>query len=695
MERKKAVKFITAIMLAVTLSLSLVVACPPFSITSKAAESNQTVWHLDAQSTNLLYGGYSSGWLNTRVNSDVNKSYFKKTFDLSAFSDKTGNLEVQYTSFDCTYHLRVQRVSSTAYVDRGGAYAENLNPCLYDNLGNIYLLDENGGFFVIEDISNITTLTFGYAGHVDYTVTYNPSTTKFSSYSMYCDNTAFDIMLSTVAPKRIITDSEGTVWTVPDEIENPVVIKSGSNKKLIDGVTGLGYFVDNVVYDGCYILASETNDLPTIYMYNEDGTRGDSPLQFRQESAEFFGIEPIYCASIPIIDEFLYGSLPEIKVTLLQPEPTESPEPSPEPSPGLLPEPVIPSGDFDTLHDLGSVDLDNSDNGGMVDETSVYCSGGRLVFRTKYGTRDYSEHYTYGDPCTVHIEDNCSQFIGRFTLNTEVDGYVSMMFPDLWLYPDIYWPGPQYFVENIDQNETYPQIMKLFEYAEPIIVLYANGEKYTVSPYGGSVQIPVNKGENIVIMEIVLQVKDDFAIVPAQSFYLTYECNLEDFSVYIREYKDVVTSAVEDIKGTLENQLEESKKQTEALTKYENADKMDSDNDKLTGAIGDYNEISDSLFESAGGSMSDFDLGSAFTYSSHLLAAFGFLATVITSIIQQMGWYSILYPIGIALVIIGALLGLSKYMSSAGPGEMPKDDGLNHPYRPDPTHERLPDHSKK
>ena len=56
MERRKAVKFITAIMLAVTLSLSIVVACPSFSITSKAVGGSDSFnnFTLDLSTTNKL-----------------------------------------------------------------------------------------------------------------------------------------------------------------------------------------------------------------------------------------------------------------------------------------------------------------------------------------------------------------------------------------------------------------------------------------------------------------------------------------------------------------------------------------------------------------------------------------------------------------------------------------------------------------
>lgn len=117
-------------------------------------------------------------------------------------------------------------------------------------------------------------------------------------------------------------------------------------------------------------------------------------------------------------------------------------------------------------------------------------------------------------------------------------------------------------------------------------------------------------------------------------------------------------------------QTEEQKKQTEALTKYENADKMDSEAGTLSGAISEYDQVNDSLFNSADAGISAFDISIPFQFAPSLISAFGFLSTIIASIIQGMGDFSILYPIGVSLVIIGALVGLAQFVSnSGGPGD--------------------------
>lgn len=441
----------------------------------------------------------------------------------------------------------------------------------------------------------------------------------------------------------------------------------GTSKYLLDGSSGLGFY-NHPNNESVKVLCSDT--VNSAVLYDLDGNEIHTALL--EEYTKAYGVQSesgniLYSTNTYMFLDFLYGTIPDIPV-----------------------KPFDVSPDYPgQLLDLGTLKIGESNEDGFVKDGTVTVPGGILEFKTKYA--DFRDNQ--GQPGLEYlrhalIEDFCKVYIGDFNLRVLVDGYVTLQFTNIWMYPQLYKP------DNLTDSSIFPvglpvpETALFSEFVESVIVLHANGQDYYVSTTGGNVRIPVNKGYNTVGLEICLRVKDDFIANHDGFIQAIYRAQIDDFDVYIREYKDSVTSAVEDIKETLENQLEESKKQTDALTKYEGADKMQSDNDKLSGAIKDYDDVSNSLFESAGDSISDFDLGSAFEYGSSLISAFGFLATVITSIIQQMGYFSMLYPLGVAMVIIGALLGLSKYMTSPGPGEMPKDD---HPYRPDPTQLRLPD----
>lgn len=122
-------------------------------------------------------------------------------------------------------------------------------------------------------------------------------------------------------------------------------------------------------------------------------------------------------------------------------------------------------------------------------------------------------------------------------------------------------------------------------------------------------------------------------------------------------------------------QTEEQKKQTEALTKYENADKMDTEAGNLTGVIDDYDKISDSIFESAGGGIADFDITVGFDFGGKIIAAIGLLGTIMTNIILSMGDFSMLYTVGVCMALVGILTGLYKYFVSEIKDENKPDRG--------------------
>lgn len=122
-------------------------------------------------------------------------------------------------------------------------------------------------------------------------------------------------------------------------------------------------------------------------------------------------------------------------------------------------------------------------------------------------------------------------------------------------------------------------------------------------------------------------------------------------------------------------QTEEQKKQTEALTKYENADKMDTEAGNLTGVIDDYDKVSDSIFESAGGGIADFDITVGFDFGGKIIAAIGLLGTIMTNIILSMGDFSMLYTVGVCMALVGILTGLYKYFVSEIKDENKPDRG--------------------
>ncbi len=664
MERIKAVKFITVMVLAV---LTLAIACPSFSITSNAAENSHTVFFNFSSSTWYTFFTHTpqvtsqtTAFDNFAITEDLQGVTYiaNSKKEIANYVVDGRSLVVTYPSISCTFKISPSSIATTdGFFDGMGLY-------FVDNLGRKYQLDiENGGTFVINDTAGLTDLSLYALGTVNGTLTTNYS----SRYTFCAILKSFNISVSPGNIIRTITDSEGTVWTVPEGVENPVIVKAYDTQRsvLIDAVDGLCYasYPDNP--DLHFYCAAESK-LLTVYL--EDGTKQYSSL-LTTEDAEKIGIEPVYCTEAWRFTEFLYGSLPDMEVTPLTPDPTETPSPD----------------DFGEIKLLGEINIDPAGDSGLVYEQDVTVSGGWLRWKTK--TADYIDFpanvdSNYNDDRYRYlrhalVEDYCQKFIGRFTVRSTVDGYTVMDFPDLWIYPELDTTKVSSYVGKLSDldifptnDKGYPETAVISNYAEPIVVLYANGERYEVSPYGGSLRIPVNKGETAFILEIGLQVKTDFVANVGGFLHAEYAAYLDDFVVHFRDYQDQNSAAIlDEIKKAndeLIKQTQEQQKQTEALTKYENADKMDSDNDKLTGAIGDYNEVSDSIFESAGNGMGDFDISTGFEFGSQLLSAIGFVGTIMTSIITAMEDFSILYTLGVCLVLVGVLIGLYKYFSGGG-----------------------------
>lgn len=675
MSRKALVKYTSKITIAIAIVLTLVLSCP--SLVAEASSPNY-YWKFSAMTDHAIgYQSFSSG---VKGSADLNITVFSNylgysTVDTSLVSKYGKRWVFTYEPVDYTIRLGARTTTSGKYTYQDLTIPDSIKPYIKDNLGNMYYLDlRNGGSFVIEDMTGINRLELCFSGTLTGTQALTPASTSYKQIVCLFDCPAFNIVRH-AEELPTITDSEGTVWTVPEGVENPVVIKTSKTQKyLLDAQPGLSCFKNPLPdYSSSYVLGAE--EYIDAVLYDYDMVTHKALL--REDYAAELGIEPIYCTNMWWFTEFLYGSLPEISVTPLTATPTESPEPT------VPPETPDPDG----IRNLGTVTIENSP-GGLVKEGTVYVHGGDLIFETKHADFvsnaeptgfDYIRHAV--------IEDYCPKFIGRFTLDVDVDGYVSMQFPDLFLFPDMIKPE-EYVPLDADKvvfptGSGLPEIGLLSEWAEPIVVLYANGTKYYVSPYGGNVQIPVNKGENVVMLEIGLQVKDEFLSNHEGFIQTVYWAFLEDFAVYIREYQDQVSADISSlleqaIKQTeeLKVQTEESKKQTEALTKYPGSDKMDSDNDALGGAMDEYNKVEDSIFESAGSNIDSFDISEAFAFNPQMLAAFAFLGTIISKIIVNMGDFSMIYTVGAALVLFGIITGMWKFVADSSRDSM-RQSGSN------------------
>ena len=203
MERIKAVKFITAILLALSLSLSLVVAWPSFSITSNAAEDT-VIWNVPNNSYSVSTTTFSlSNTLrfdSREIKAQINAYYIGNKIDME------GPVTVTYPSFSCDQKYYCYRGTNLTVGPATSTVFDVLKPYLTDNKGNEYPLNaENGGSISIKDSSGIDTFYLYIKGTVSGDVTFPNQSTKLILYS-YIDSLAFTF--SHGVPSWTITDSE-------------------------------------------------------------------------------------------------------------------------------------------------------------------------------------------------------------------------------------------------------------------------------------------------------------------------------------------------------------------------------------------------------------------------------------------------------------------------------------------------------
>ena len=519
------------------------------------------------------------------------------------------SLVVTYPSISCTFKTSPSSIAMTdGFFDGVGLY-------FVDNLGRKYQLDiENGGTFIINDTAGLTDLSLYALGTVNGTLTTNYS----SRYSFCAILKSFNIFVSPGNIIRTITDSEGTVFTVPDSVENPVIVKAYDTQRsvLIDAVDGLCYasYPDNP--DLHFYCAAESK-LLTVYL--EDGTKQYSHL-LTTEDAETIGIESVYCTKAWRFTEFLYGSLPQMEVT-----------------------PLVPIGPVQPP-DLGTVVIGAPDeNGNMVDEGKVTVPAFNLYYLTKNAVVDFSSL----DDATLRtatIEDYCPNILGAFEITTEIDGYISMSFPAL--HTELDKMKYDWDLDSTVDDQTNLQQEDL----ELVVILYANGEKYSASPYGGNVRIPVNSGKNRIVFELGLKVKNSYLTKRTVSFRALYEGKIESFDVNIRTYKEQGAADLEKIKDLLENS--------------DKADDLGGAGESLGNIFGDFSQVENEGIGNAVDSIGKLDMDNAFKFGGGLLSALQFWLPVMTNIISGMGDFAVIYTIGIYLSFLAIVVGAVRFAIS-------------------------------
>lgn len=110
-----------------------------------------------------------------------------------------------------------------------------------------------------------------------------------------------------------------------------------------------------------------------------------------------------------------------------------------------------------------------------------------------------------------------------------------------------------------------------------------------------------------------------------------------------------------------QNQLKESEKQTDAMTKFDGKSDMDKNSGDLNNSLADYDNAQQSIFTSSSTAINNFDFENLFSFSININSAIVVWNSLMTSIIASMGDFSLIYTISMGLVFISVIVGIWRY----------------------------------
>lgn len=116
--------------------------------------------------------------------------------------------------------------------------------------------------------------------------------------------------------------------------------------------------------------------------------------------------------------------------------------------------------------------------------------------------------------------------------------------------------------------------------------------------------------------------------------------------------------------NTLNSQLQEQQKQTDAMINFSGSGQLDSSASDLNNSLTEYDNAESSVFETSSGYTDSFDITSVFDFATGTMSAIVIYGNWMTSIINHMGDFSILFTLGMALLVIILLTGLFRYFSN-------------------------------
>lgn len=140
-------------------------------------------------------------------------------------------------------------------------------------------------------------------------------------------------------------------------------------------------------------------------------------------------------------------------------------------------------------------------------------------------------------------------------------------------------------------------------------------------------------------------------------------CNLGMGGQSISRLPDIYQNSVIDntAHDDAQKALEESKKQTDALTKFDKADDMASDSAKADSTVSDFKNSESAVISGAQDGLNKFDFLGAFTFPVALTQSLMLVSQWLSALINGMGAFSLIFSLGASLTICLMFIGLWKF----------------------------------
>ncbi len=612
-------KFITGVVMA----FGFMIFCPLFS-SNVSASSAETVVSFPATNRNVKFDSGSANSTNYRDFNGVTVKLPLYTFE--QFTAQSGSVVLQYDAFDLSFVMGgFKYTGSTFYpvtdssnlVTDFGLYLsvvrnrDTVNP-------EYYPLNTSGGYIALENTSSITSYGLSVNGNVNGRAVYSTANIYYGGVNVTAS--ALDFYIS----DNTIVDSEGTVWIVPAGVNDPVIVSIGSGYKYLFDASNLKYITTD---RGKYPVSL---DVKTVTFYKQDGSSTDFTFDVLNQNY----IVPFYLTSFSF-DDFLYGSLPELQLE-------QKPDPTPTPAPDdrfeqldvVVSEVESYANPYNPIYSYDASSYEPENNWFTTWQTV-----GRSfsIFSSKQTTEsldpDFNLYHAHYDefvsyPLTVFVAPPA-----------HYDGYCVISFPQGYGFKEKEG-GCELTGSGAESIVSGHYIVEVIPY------LLVQGVRYEISPFGCQFTFQVYEDEAFsFLIGYEAHIRADVVTSEIGTGQWEFQYDVYDYTTSIWYYTD-------------DNELSQIK---DMLQNFPGADKMDEDISNLDGAMKDYDDVNNSIFESAGEGLGNFDITTGLQFNGKLLSAIALLSTVISKIILAMGDYSILYTVGACLLLACILFGLFKY----------------------------------